>query len=253
MPAVTVDNVLALPRVSTVDPAVDRPRPVVTVTTAPQGFEGEGFPVRRAFAGVDLRSPRPVHPHGPDGRGGVRPGGTQGNCLASAPRLRDRHLHDRWADAARGLARGRWTHQRRRHAVDDRRRRTAAHRGAPGAHRDEWRRIPRPAALGEPTGGPKAGGAAVPRHHVGQGVPAQLCRRRRPGSVDRRRARGRFRAWLHLHADHDDSRHGCAWRVVEPAVARGLQRVGLRTVRGRSSGRGAPTAGCRTARGVRCG
>jgi len=29
---------------------------VVSVTTAPSGFEGEGFPVRRAFAGVDLRA-----------------------------------------------------------------------------------------------------------------------------------------------------------------------------------------------------
>jgi hypothetical protein len=27
---------------------------VISVTTAPSGFEGEGFPVRRAFAGVDL-------------------------------------------------------------------------------------------------------------------------------------------------------------------------------------------------------
>ena len=29
-------------------------RPVVSVTDAPSGYEGEGFPVRRAFAGVDL-------------------------------------------------------------------------------------------------------------------------------------------------------------------------------------------------------
>jgi quercetin 2,3-dioxygenase len=29
---------------------------VVSVTTAPSGFEGEGFPVRRAFAGVDRRA-----------------------------------------------------------------------------------------------------------------------------------------------------------------------------------------------------
>jgi redox-sensitive bicupin YhaK (pirin superfamily) len=29
-------------------------RPVVSVTTAPRGFEGEGFPVHRAFAGVPL-------------------------------------------------------------------------------------------------------------------------------------------------------------------------------------------------------
>jgi redox-sensitive bicupin YhaK (pirin superfamily) len=54
MPAVTVENPLALPRVPETDPAVDRPRPVRSVTTAPQGYEGEGFPVHRAFAGVDM-------------------------------------------------------------------------------------------------------------------------------------------------------------------------------------------------------
>jgi quercetin 2,3-dioxygenase len=53
MPAVTVDDVLTLPRVPRPDPAVVPGRPVRTVTTAPGGFEGEGFPVRRAFAGVD--------------------------------------------------------------------------------------------------------------------------------------------------------------------------------------------------------
>ena len=53
MPAVTVENVLTLPRVD--EPAGTAvSRPVRSVTTAPQGFEGEGFPVRRAFAGVDL-------------------------------------------------------------------------------------------------------------------------------------------------------------------------------------------------------
>ncbi|NJC73790.1 pirin family protein [Planosporangium thailandense] len=55
MPAVTVDDLLVLPRVPAADPATTRPRPVESVTTAPRGFEGEGFPVRRAFAGVDLR------------------------------------------------------------------------------------------------------------------------------------------------------------------------------------------------------
>ena len=50
MPAVTADT-LTLPRlaVSALD-AVERP--VRSVTTAPTGFEGEGFPVHRAFAGV---------------------------------------------------------------------------------------------------------------------------------------------------------------------------------------------------------
>jgi quercetin 2,3-dioxygenase len=52
MPAVTVENLLVLPRVS--EPAPEGDRPVAKVTTAPSGFEGEGFPVRRAFAGVSL-------------------------------------------------------------------------------------------------------------------------------------------------------------------------------------------------------
>jgi redox-sensitive bicupin YhaK (pirin superfamily) len=54
MPAVTVDDVLVLPAVPDPDPATTVARPVVSVTVAPAGFEGEGFPVRRAFAGVDL-------------------------------------------------------------------------------------------------------------------------------------------------------------------------------------------------------
>jgi quercetin 2,3-dioxygenase len=54
MPAVTVDDVLSLPRLPQPDPAAAE-RPVRSVTTAPRGFEGEGFPVHRAFAGVDQR------------------------------------------------------------------------------------------------------------------------------------------------------------------------------------------------------
>jgi quercetin 2,3-dioxygenase len=50
MPAITADT-LALPRISAPAPA-DRPRPVRSITTGPRGFEGEGFPVVRAFAGV---------------------------------------------------------------------------------------------------------------------------------------------------------------------------------------------------------
>jgi len=53
MPAVTVDDLTVLPRVRR--PGLgDQPRPVWQVSTAPTGFEGEGFPVRRAFAGIDL-------------------------------------------------------------------------------------------------------------------------------------------------------------------------------------------------------
>ena len=52
MPAVTADP-MTLPRLT---PAGDaRPRRVAAVITAPSGHEGEGFPVRRAFAGIDVR------------------------------------------------------------------------------------------------------------------------------------------------------------------------------------------------------
>jgi redox-sensitive bicupin YhaK (pirin superfamily) len=54
MPALTVDDITVLPRIPEPDPTVARQRPVKSVTIAPRGFEGEGFPVRRAFAGVDL-------------------------------------------------------------------------------------------------------------------------------------------------------------------------------------------------------
>jgi len=53
MPAVTADT-LTLPRIPTAA-AASRDRLVTGVTTAPRDFEGEGFPVRRAFAGVDLQ------------------------------------------------------------------------------------------------------------------------------------------------------------------------------------------------------
>lgn len=50
MPAITADAV-TLPRLQA--PAVgDIERPVRSLTTGPRGFEGEGFPVVRAFAGV---------------------------------------------------------------------------------------------------------------------------------------------------------------------------------------------------------
>ncbi|MFW6692496.1 pirin family protein [Streptomyces sp. MAR4 CNX-425] len=52
MPAVTADNPLLLPRVSAPPPGAEA-RAVRAVGTAPAGFEGEGFPVRRAFAGID--------------------------------------------------------------------------------------------------------------------------------------------------------------------------------------------------------
>ncbi|HME46862.1 pirin family protein [Mycobacterium sp.] len=60
MPAITADT-STLPRVGAPAPA-DTERPVRSVTTGPRGFEGEGFPVVRAFAGVSAAALDPfVH------------------------------------------------------------------------------------------------------------------------------------------------------------------------------------------------
>jgi redox-sensitive bicupin YhaK (pirin superfamily) len=62
MPAVTVPDLLVLPRIPRPDRSREASRPVVSVSSAPHGLEGEGFPVRRAFAGVDLAALDPfVH------------------------------------------------------------------------------------------------------------------------------------------------------------------------------------------------
>jgi redox-sensitive bicupin YhaK (pirin superfamily) len=62
MPAVTVDDLSTLPTIPAPDPTVATERPVVSLTTAPRGLEGEGFPVHRAFAGMSLRDLDPfVH------------------------------------------------------------------------------------------------------------------------------------------------------------------------------------------------
>jgi len=58
---VTVDDLTVLDRLKA--PGLgDTVRPVKQLITAPTGYEGEGFPVRRAFAGVDMRDLDPfVH------------------------------------------------------------------------------------------------------------------------------------------------------------------------------------------------
>jgi quercetin 2,3-dioxygenase len=61
MPTVTPTDWTALPRLNA-RPENAHDRAVRGVTTAPRGLEGEGFPVRRAFAGVSMRDLDPfVH------------------------------------------------------------------------------------------------------------------------------------------------------------------------------------------------
>jgi quercetin 2,3-dioxygenase len=60
MPAVTVDT-LTLPRIAAATLG-DTERPVRQISTGPKGYEGEGFPVVRAFAGVSMHDLDPfVH------------------------------------------------------------------------------------------------------------------------------------------------------------------------------------------------
>jgi redox-sensitive bicupin YhaK (pirin superfamily) len=52
MPAVSVADWTVLPRVIVASASAEDRAPI-SVTTAPKGYEGEGFPVHRAFAGVE--------------------------------------------------------------------------------------------------------------------------------------------------------------------------------------------------------
>ncbi|HEY6426121.1 MAG TPA: pirin family protein [Acidimicrobiales bacterium] len=54
MPAVTVPDNLALPRIEAPATEAAALRPVTRISEAPSALEGEGFPVRRAFAGATV-------------------------------------------------------------------------------------------------------------------------------------------------------------------------------------------------------
>jgi quercetin 2,3-dioxygenase len=62
VPAVTPRDLSRLPKIPDFDPTQSAERVATSVTTAPSGLEGEGFPVRRAFAGLSLHDLDPfVH------------------------------------------------------------------------------------------------------------------------------------------------------------------------------------------------
>jgi hypothetical protein len=124
MPAISADT-MVLPRILTVD-ATAAARPVVSVTTAPSGLEGEGFPVRRAFAGVDLAALDPFVHMDQMGEIEYAPGEPKGTPwhphrgFETVTYMIDGIFrHDRRHLPAPGLQRRRWAHHRRRHPVDD--------------------------------------------------------------------------------------------------------------------------------------
>ena len=171
MPAVTVDDITVLPRVPVPAPGTVRRR-VRSVTTAPSGFEGEGFPVRRAFAGVDLRDLDPFIHMDQMGEVEYAPGEPKGTAW---------HPH-RGFETVTYIIDGTFEHQdshggggvdhQRRHPVDDRRRRPAAHRAPAGAPGRQRRAVPRPAAVGEPAERRRSGSSRATRTC---GPPSRRC------------------------------------------------------------------------------
>src|SRR3954464_1674598 len=99
MPAITADT-LTLPRIAGPAPS-DTPRPVRSVTTGPRGFEGEGFPVVRAFAGVSAAALDPFVHMDQMGEGEYEPGEPKGT---------DWHPH-RGFETVTYMIDGRFAHQ----------------------------------------------------------------------------------------------------------------------------------------------
>ena len=99
MPAVTADTV-TLPRISGPAPT-DTERPVRSITTGPRGFEGEGFPVVRAFAGVSAADLDPFIHMDQMGEVDYQPG---------EPRGTDWHPH-RGFETVTYMIDGRFAHQ----------------------------------------------------------------------------------------------------------------------------------------------
>ena len=75
MPAITADP-LTLPRIDL--PFDATPRSVTSITRAPSGNEGEGFPVRRAFAGINAADLDPFIHMDQMGEGEYAPGEPKG-------------------------------------------------------------------------------------------------------------------------------------------------------------------------------
>ncbi len=153
MPAVTVEDVLVLPRLPQLDPAATTFRKVRRIITAPSGFEGEGFPVRRAFAGVPMTELDPFIHLDQMGEVDYAPGEPKGTPW---------HPH-RGFETVTYIIDGIFDHQDSNGGggtITDgdtqwmtAGSRPAAHRGAAGAPGDERWPVPRPAAVGQPAPG----------------------------------------------------------------------------------------------------
>ena len=237
MPAVTVDDLTVLDRLKT--PGLgDTVRPVKQLIDAPSGYEGEGFPVRRAFAGVDLRDLDPFVHMDQMGEVEYAPGEPKGTPW---------HPH-RGFETVTYIIDGVFDHQDSHGGGGtitngDTQWMTAGVRAA--AHRDAagvagaasgglfhgiqlWVNLPARRQV-EP--------ARLPGHPQRPGRSGHLRRRRRAGAGHRRRGRGdegpgsTYTPMTMVHATV------AAGRAPRPAVERGVQRARLRALRAGHRGR----------------
>ena len=174
-----------------------------------------------------------------------------GHGLASAPRLRDRHLHDRRTLRAPGLARRRWVDHQRRDPVDD---------GGAGILHIEtppaelvdsggvfhgiqlWVNLPRTDKFADAAVSGHRGSDVTLLSSADGGALVRVI----AGDVD-----GHAGPGSHPHADHVGTRHDRARRAAEPAMEPGVQRARLRAVRPRLGRAGRPTDPPGPARGAR--
>src|ERR1700737_123462 len=80
MPVSPGENPPPPPRITDPDRAVSVDRSVLAITTAPKGIEGEGFPVRRAFYGIDQQYLDPFVPMDQMGEVEYGPGEPKGTA-----------------------------------------------------------------------------------------------------------------------------------------------------------------------------
>ena len=245
MPAVTADT-LTLPRLN---PATlgDTERPVRSVTTGPRGFEGEGFPVTRAFAGVGMRDLDPFVHMDQMGEVDYAPGEPKGTPW---------HPH-RGFETVTYMIDGTFLHQDS-HGGGGVIENGATQWMTAGAGILHIETPPEELVL---SGGlfhgiqlwvnlPAKDKFTPPRYQSIEGGEATLVgiRRRRRARPDHRgKHRRPPRAGLDPHADYLGARDRRPGRNAVPAVAAGLQRPGLRSFRvrhgrRRRAGRFAPAS-----------
>ena len=243
MPAITADT-LTLPRVGAASPA-DTERPVRSITTGPRGYEGEGFPVVRAFAGVSTAALDPFVHMDQMGEVEYEPG---------EPRGTDWHPH-RGFETVTYMIDGKFAHQ-------------DSHGGG-GLITDgatQWMtagsgilHIETPPAELVESGGvfhgvqlwvnlPKKDKFATPRYQAIEGDDAKLLASDDGGALVRIIAGeidGHQRTGCHPHADHVGARHDPERGAAEHSVAARFQRAGVCVVRQRIRRSGRATRSAR--------